>query len=219
MRKTLLATAILATTPFIGAGAAFAEGPISGTVTFASEYVSRGVSLSDGRPAIQGSLDYAHDSGFYAGIWGSSVSSDLNSSGVEIDVYLGYGMAIGDIGLDFSVTRFIFPGDASSSDTDSTELKIGVSYDFVTLAYYRDIDFDVNYLKLSASYEIMEGLSLDAHVGYQDPDDGQTKTDYSIGVTKAYAGLDFGLHYIDSNRSGDYPNVDNTLLLSVSKSF
>lgn len=219
MRKSLIAVAIVAATPLLGASVAHAEGPISGTVTFVSDYLSRGVSLSDGRPAIQGSLDYGHDSGLYAGLWGSSVSSELNSSGVEFDVYLGYATSFGAFGVDVSVTRFIFPGDASSDDTDSTEFKVAASYDFLTLAYYRDVDFDLDYLKLSASYEIMEGLSLDGHIGYLDPDEGQTKTDYSIGVTKAFAGLDIGLYYIDSDRSGDAPNVDTTMLLTVSKSF
>lgn len=46
---------------------------ISGNATIVSDYRFRGVSLSDGDFAIQGGIDISHDSGFYAGIWGSSI--------------------------------------------------------------------------------------------------------------------------------------------------
>ncbi|MCP4271793.1 MAG: hypothetical protein GY781_07470, partial [Gammaproteobacteria bacterium] len=38
----------------------------SGNVTFASEYVLRGVTQSDEGPVLQGSLGVSHDSGIYA---------------------------------------------------------------------------------------------------------------------------------------------------------
>ena len=40
---------------------------VSATVTLASEYRFRGVDLTDGGPALQGSLDVVHSSGLYAG--------------------------------------------------------------------------------------------------------------------------------------------------------
>jgi hypothetical protein len=53
------------------AGAAHAQ--FSGTVTAVSDYDFRGVSLSATDPALQASLDWAHDSGLYLGIWGSNI--------------------------------------------------------------------------------------------------------------------------------------------------
>lgn len=223
MRKTFIAASVLSATALLGSNLALAESPISGNVTFVSDYILRGVSYSAGKPAIQGSLDYTHASGFYAGIWGSSVSDkslgDIGSNGMEIDVYLGYAGEVGAFGYDIGAVRYIYPSDLSSSDTDSTELYIGMSWEFLGLSYARDIDLDTDYLELTASYEVMTDLSLDMSVGYMDPDEGETRTDWSIGVTKNYAGIDFGLHYVDSNRSGDYSDVNNAVVLSISKSF
>ncbi|HET8808236.1 MAG TPA: TorF family putative porin, partial [Methylophaga sp.] len=38
----------------------------SASVALSSEYIWRGISQTDGDPAISGSFDYAHSSGFYA---------------------------------------------------------------------------------------------------------------------------------------------------------
>ena len=53
----------------IGSNVASAE--ITGNVSLTSDYKFRGISQSDESPAIQGGLDYAHDSGFYVGTWAS----------------------------------------------------------------------------------------------------------------------------------------------------
>jgi uncharacterized protein (TIGR02001 family) len=48
----------------------------SGSVALSSEYVWRGVTQSDSEPAISGSFDLGHASGFYAGVWASSIDFD-----------------------------------------------------------------------------------------------------------------------------------------------
>ena len=70
----------------------------TGSVALTSDYVFRGVSQTDGKPALQGGIEFASEGGFYAGAWGSNVSwlSDLSttaapiSSSLELDVYGGY---------------------------------------------------------------------------------------------------------------------------------
>ena len=46
---------------------------ISSTVNIASDYTFNGVSQTQENPALQASLDYANDNGFYAGAWASNV--------------------------------------------------------------------------------------------------------------------------------------------------
>lgn len=219
--KKLALAVVLASCGTLGSTAVLAEdGPISGTLTFVSDYVSRGFSYSAGRPAIQGSLDYSHDSGFYAGVWASSVSDralGIGSNGVEFDVYVGYATEIGSMGLDIGAVRYIFPSDLSSSDTDSTDLYIGLSWEMLGLTYYRDIDLDVNYLEASVAYPLNANWTLDGSYGYSDPDDGESYNNWKIGVTTSVAGLDIGLHYVDSD--ADAPDYDSTAILSISKSF
>ena len=61
---------------------------VSANVSFASDYIWRGMTQSDG-PAIQGGFDYEADGGFYAGIWGSNVNFN-DGAGSELDYYFGY---------------------------------------------------------------------------------------------------------------------------------
>ena len=64
---------------------------ITSTVGFVSEYVFRGITQSDENPALQGSVDFNHSSGAYAGIWGSTVDfNDSDEASLETDLYAGY---------------------------------------------------------------------------------------------------------------------------------
>jgi uncharacterized protein (TIGR02001 family) len=54
----------------------------SGNISLASQYVFRGLSQTDGHPALQGGADYSHVSGLYAGMWLSNISwfTDQNAN-------------------------------------------------------------------------------------------------------------------------------------------
>ncbi|WP_409524951.1 TorF family putative porin [Nitrincola sp. MINF-07-Sa-05] len=222
MRSKMIPLAFIAAVPMFGAASAVAEdGPFSANISLVSDYVSRGYSLSNGRPAIQGGLDYAHDSGLYVGTWASSVSERSlveGVDGVEIDVYVGYAGEAGALGYDVSLARYTFPGSHDSKDTDSTEFVGVLSWEFLSFAYKRDFDFKVHYYNVAASYEVMDGLSLDASFGYSKPDNDSSFRDWSVGASKHLAGLDFGLHYVNSSVK-DTPNFDDTLVFSISKYF
>ena len=60
--KKLIGVAVAAGATLMGAGAANAE--VSANVSFTTDYIFRGVSLSDENPAIQGGFDWSNDS-FY----------------------------------------------------------------------------------------------------------------------------------------------------------
>ena len=64
---------------------------VSGSLTLVSDYRYRGVSLSDEQPATQASVAYDHSSGWYAGVFGSTV--DLASQSrrdLQLLSYVGY---------------------------------------------------------------------------------------------------------------------------------
>src|SRR5690606_32926569 len=140
-----------------------------------------------------GGFDYAHDSGFYVGVWGSNVSwlSDAekgtgvsSSSSLEIDVYAGYAAELGPIGLDVGLLQYYYPGDFDSTwkaatgidNPNTLEGYVGVSWEFLSFKYshsFTDLfgipdSKDSGYYDLAASYEVMDGLTLDAHYGYSD---------------------------------------------------
>jgi len=75
--------------------------PITANVTVASNYIYRGLTQTNNKPAIQGGFDYAHESGFYVGNWNSNISwisdeygvaskSATVSAPIEMDFYAGY---------------------------------------------------------------------------------------------------------------------------------
>ncbi|WP_068809205.1 TorF family putative porin [Thauera phenolivorans] len=236
MQKALLTVALLAALPV--AGTALAEQrPISANLSLSSDYAFRGVSQTDERPAIQGGFDYAHASGLYAGVWASNVSwlSDAGASNsLETNIYGGYAGETAGIGYDLGVLHYYYPGSyggeykaAGGEDPDTTEGYLGLSWEYLSFKYsyaftdaFGAADSDGSqYFDLGASVELGRGFTLDAHVGYSEMKGGlDNYTDWKLGVTKNLAGLDVGLHYVDTDLD-DSDLADERLILSVAKSF
>jgi hypothetical protein len=63
--------------------------PLGGDVGLVSDYRYVGVSLSDGHPALQGSLRIEHD-GFYGTLWASALDRIGDPANSDIDVSAGY---------------------------------------------------------------------------------------------------------------------------------
>lgn len=186
-----------------------AQAGISGNVALTSDYVFRGVSQTDEDPALQGGFEYAHDSGFYAGAWGSNISwlSDIPgdiSSSLELDGYLGYRGKAGDnLAWDVGVLTYYYPGEFPDgfSRADTTELYLGgtltpvenlslglkYSYSLTELFGYVDSKGS-GYLDASVNWTFSPGWTLNAHGGKQWIEDNADfeYTDWKLGVTKAF---------------------------------
>ena len=123
--RTLLTAAVLGVMlPVTGA---FAE--TSATISASNMYLYRGANLSASSPQIAGSLDYAHNSGLYTGIWGSSEGL---SGSPEYDIYVGYSVELGGISLDANVTDYNYPeqdGEEKLGDYSELILSAGYSLD------------------------------------------------------------------------------------------
>lgn len=245
MQITRTARVVLVALPLLGAGAAVAQdSPFSANVAIMSDYAYRGISQTDERPALQGGFDFAHDSGLYAGVWGSSISwlddidtSSSPGSSLELDVYGGYKMPLGPLGLDVGVLHYYYPGDFDSrwqreaglEDPSTTEGYVGLSWQFLNFKYsyafselFGAPDSDGSeYFDLAAVHELVDGLTLSVHVGRQrvrGPADSYT--DWKVGVTKDFAGFGVGLHYVDTNLDDAQAlNADERVVLSVSRVF
>lgn len=59
----------------------------TGNVTLSTDYRFRGVSQTSNNPAVQGAINFNHESGIYAGLWGSNIDG-LGTA--EVDATLGY---------------------------------------------------------------------------------------------------------------------------------
>ena len=234
MRTKPLATALAALATIAAAGAAHAgDGPFTANVGLVSDYAYRGWSQTDERPALQGGFDYAHDSGLYAGVWGSNVSwlSDASpnvSNSLELDLYGGYKGTAGAIGYDVGLLQYYYPGSYPKgfNSPDTLEGYIGLSWEFLSFKYsyaFTDLfGYDKSdgsqYYDLGAAVDVGGGFTLAAHVGYSDIKGQDDYTDWKLGVTKEFGGFNFGLHYVDT----DVDNADladERVILSIAKSF
>lgn len=234
MRTKPLATALAALATIAAAGAAHAgDGPFTANVGLVSDYAYRGWSQTDERPALQGGFDYAHDSGLYAGVWGSNVSwlSDSNPNvhnSLELDLYGGYKGTVGAIGYDVGLLQYYYPGSYPKgfNSPDTLEGYIGLSWEFLSFKYsyaFTDLfGYDKSdgsqYYDLGAAVDVGGGFTLAAHVGYSDIKGQDDYTDWKLGVTKEFGGFNFGLHYVDT----DVDNADladERVILSIAKSF
>jgi uncharacterized protein (TIGR02001 family) len=92
-----------------------------------SDYIFRGISLTDEDPAAQGSIDITYGIA-YAGIWASNISGLSNP--IEIDYYAGIKPVLGPVTFDFGVLYYTYPNgddDANGHELDYVELKAGAS--------------------------------------------------------------------------------------------
>jgi uncharacterized protein (TIGR02001 family) len=235
---TLAATTTLATTSVMAWESEDGQHSTSASVALSSDYRFRGISFSDNKPAVSGSLDYGHASGAYAGIWMTS-----NSFEGETNIYGGYASEFGDTGISYDVgaLRYIFPG---NEEFNNNEFYASVGYSYFTLGYAFDPDWEgndeaANYFSLGFDYALPSDFGFSASVGYTDFSSdledvvgaGESGyTDFSIGLSKNFVGFDWSLAYIGTSESGediyagaygglDKSSTDDTVVLSVGKSF
>lgn len=229
-----IAVAIVLSAGLASAGIARAD--VSGSVAIVSDYLFRGVTQTNEKPALQGGVTWTHDSGFYVGTWGSSISwlSDADpdiSSQVELDVFLGYGGKFGDseVGYDVGLNYYAYPGSfpAGFNKADTVELYFGVSWKFLSAKYWYattdlfgiDDSSGSTNLDLSASREFSPGWTGTAAFGKQWISGSSGADDYTfwkVGVDKSFGnGFAIGGSYNGNDLSG----LGDTFVLSLSKSF
>jgi uncharacterized protein (TIGR02001 family) len=235
IKKTLIATALLAsTTP------ALAEIPdISANVALTTDYVFRGVSQTDNQFAIQGGFDWASDMGIYLGTWASNVDSQFFGGAtdpqIELDLYAGYSHELTNgFGFDLGYLRYQYPG---GSDANTNEFYLKGSYKGFSAAvnYSPELNFAFSdesawYWAAAYDYSFPYEIDFSAHVGYStgqafSDDDvfNGSYTDWSLGLSKKFIGVDLGLMYTDTNISksdcGGSNVCEAKFIATLSKSF
>ena len=97
---------------------------VTGSVGVVTDYRFRGVSLSGGDPALQGGATITHESGVYAGTWGSSIDdggSDIYGD-VELDLFAGWSGSLSEaVGLDVGLLYYAYPTNAAGVDAEYFE--------------------------------------------------------------------------------------------------
>ncbi len=216
------------------AGAANAE--VSATVTATNDYVFRGASQSAEDPALQASVDYANESGWYIGAWGSNVDfgpDDAADVGIEVDVYTGFsGGAEDGLGWDVGINYYAYP---EESDYNYPEIYGKLSYGMFSGGLFYSNDWlnlgdDAMYINGGVSVPFADAFSFNAGVGYSfgDAFEDTEYMDYSIGVGYTVGNFELGLSYVDTDldegdalfvEDSDVFNTEGRVVFTISTSF
>ncbi len=148
MRKSLITTAVLgalAAPSFVFAADAAPASDFTAAynVGLFSQYIFRGLTQTNNKPALQGGFDVSHKSGLYIGGWASNVSwlrdnanqaaGPVYQSGgsLEIDLYGGFKTDVKGVGIDVGALQYYYPGALNKAVYDkanTTELYGALSY-------------------------------------------------------------------------------------------
>lgn len=223
---------------------------LAGNAGLFSDYRFRGYTQTGYGPAFQGGIDFSHKSGFYVGNWNSNVEQDLyNGASLEMDLYGGYKMSVGPVGLDFGYLHYYYPnsGALGSVKIKNGEIYAGASAGPVSAKLYYSVTnfFSLGqgtgtdtkgswYLDLSASYEVIPSLTVAGHFGYQKIENGKTfliddkVSDYKVGVTYDLSGWGLGAAVVGTSKKNLFTTAKSGfndgagkagVVVSVSKTF
>ena len=216
---------------------------VSGSAAITSDYRYRGVSLTGSDPAVQGGITLTHETGFYAGVWASSIDDGGTDAfgDLELDLFGGWsGNLAENVGIDAGLLYYAYPTNAAGADVEyfepyatlssaigPVEAKVGVNY-----AWEQDSlgggDNLYLFTKLAADIPTT-AVTLTASVGYTDgvlappllagtADD--TGFDWSVGATMTVLGsLGVAVTYTDVEGPSLDGFTDDTIVATLSASF
>jgi len=208
LHKTAMSAAAVVLLSSLACASAFADeaaaaaeapevSPITANVTVVNDYRYRGIDQSNGKPAIQGGFDYAHESGLYIGNWNSSISwvgDNFKTSGgvatsapIEMDFYGGFKKELIGEGFasDIGVLQYYYPNSglalgSQQANPNTTEIYAAQNFTFGALTGFAKVSYAVStlfgtinstgsyYPDLTVNYDTgVFGIALNGHVGYQ----------------------------------------------------
>jgi uncharacterized protein (TIGR02001 family) len=199
---------------------------VTSTWTLTNDYDFRGISQTAGDPAIQGSVDYAHESGWYVGGWGSNIDfgvpqgSPLKNPKLEVDVYTGFTKTL-ESGLSYDVggVYYAYP---EEGEFDYVELYGGMGFTAksglsIKGKFFYSPDFGgdttagdtpAEYLGGDLTVPLPANFSILGHVGYsfgdywdnlKDAGAGDKYFDYSVGVGYTAGHFSLAAKWIDGS--------------------
>jgi len=219
MKKLLLAL-------MMTAGISVAQAEITGNLGLTSDYRFRGVSQTQQSPAVQGGIDFTSSSGFYAGNWNSSVTSEMytGGAGIESDLYAGFKKEFLGFTVDVGSYNYLYPKAKTAvgnRDFDTNELYLGVSRGPVSAKVSHSVSdyFGIansknsNYYQLDVAQPLAAKLTAVAHVGRTSIENNAqlNSTDWNVGVVYNLAGWDVAGKYYTNKNVGSSFKTTNTI--------
>ncbi|ATC84635.1 MULTISPECIES: TorF family putative porin [Pseudoalteromonas] len=206
----------------------------STTITAASDYTFNGVTQTDSDPAIQASLDYAFDSGVYAGAWASNVDFG-DDTDFELDAYLGKYVQLTDtVSADYGIAYYTYQGNNSdgnyaeaytkfgyASEYGQTELNFWYSWDYFGTGAGHVISMIAHTFEIAPNHAIRASFdisnSLDGEKWAWDVNQKKSYKHYRLAYQTSYEG--FGIEIAAEDTSLDYDYADERIVLAISRTF
>lgn len=226
--------------------AGVAQAGVTSTWTATNDYDFRGNSQSAKDPALQASVDYAADSGWYIGAWASNIDffePDADPK-IEVDYYTGFtGTTEGGLGWDAGFVYYSYP---QEGDFDYAEIYGSLSYSwFKGKIWYSNAfggdaaeelakdnvgedDVAAWYVEGNATIPLPANFSLLLHAGlstgdYWDNAFGDDQIDYSVGVGYTIGKFNLALKYADTDSDvvveTDEFNNEGRVLFTIATTF
>ncbi|MDB5951730.1 MAG: hypothetical protein JWR65_3585 [Massilia sp.] len=200
-----------------------ARGQASASLSMASEYSVRGVSLSSGRPAPQLSLAYDAAQGWYAGAFAAPGLTLGRRAGVtQLIAYGGYARRLAP-GLSWeagaSSTSF-----RHAAEYNYRELYAGLAFDrvegrvYLAPAYY-GYGGRAAYGELNGFYPLREHLKLIAHIGALHAQAATARGRIDLRLAIGYDSRDCNVQLAWLASNGRDTRAPRALSLSVTHSF
>lgn len=199
---------------------------LSGSLAIVSQYIYRG-GVENDAPTLQAGLEYAHDSGFYTGYWGSTLNYDAadasKNRGFEHDFYIGYaGTLSPDLSYRSHIVTYLYNDGGSVYSEDGSQHRSTTGAEWVTNLAYQDFDLGISvalanvsyanagdtYLNLAHQYALPQDFSLNSSLGasiyHHHHDDVMFTTDRSVTLNEIRIGLSRPFEETGIEVSADY---------------
>lgn len=169
----------------------------TGNISFVSNYYGRGISQSWNMPAVQGGADLSHSSGFYAGVFGSSISERTYvGASTEFDVYGGYNgtiSAVEGLGWTVGAIGYFYPGGGWDKYDALTAVQgRKIHEEFTT--YEGNIGLSYKWLSAKASVTLGEWYGANRNTGWSKSSSGSTYIELNANIPLPIWGLNFIAH-------------------------
>jgi uncharacterized protein (TIGR02001 family) len=194
---------------------------INGSINWTSNYVYRGVTLSNENPSWQAALMYQHDQGIFGHVWLTETDSGTQyGPDTENNVLLGYSRPLSFLWrAQCNVTYFKFNGGAIGFDDHFNQWQCGVGYDrryefrmsqmnnsyglrFESLLYEVSYTVPINIALINTAWLNESILSLPSihwhtNIGHWDISDfvGAPYNFLQSGLTQSFKSFSYGIHY------------------------
>ncbi|WP_347454535.1 TorF family putative porin [Acinetobacter thermotolerans] len=163
----------------------FANGEVSASVGVVNKYIYRGGEEND-NPAVQLGVEYAHNSGVFAGYWGSTLnydpSDESQNHGFEHDFYIGYGHELNENwSYKSQLISYYYQDGGTIYSEDGLDERRTTGFELLNDVSYKNLTMGLGVMLADASYANAGDVYLSAAYSYPLPKDFSLNT--SIGAS------------------------------------